>query len=380
MRIAQIAPLFESVPPRLYGGTERVVYSLTEELVRRGHDVTLFASGDSRTSARLVPVIPQAIRLDPKIFDPYVHITREVGVIARCADQFDIIHSHIDFFPLPILPLIKTPMVTTLHGRLDLPDLPAIFGDYREAKFISISNSQRNHLGWLNWIATVYNGIDIEGLSFQANPGSYLAFLGRIAPEKGLEWAIEVAKRVGLKLRIAAKVDKVDRAYYDTQIVPLLDHPLVEYIGEVDQEAKSDFLSNARATLFPIDWPEPFGLVMVESMAAGTPVIARRRGSVPEVIVDGKTGFICDTIEDMVEAVHRVEQIDRAECRRHVEQHFTRQNMTDGYEAAYRAMIASERGRASGLSSQMELDTETILAPVQRIATDINPSPAPLKQ
>lgn len=357
MRIAQVAPLYESVPPRLYGGTERVVSSLTEELVRRGHEVTLFASGDSITSAHLVPVIETAIRLDPKVADPYAHTIRQVGMVARSAEQFDIIHCHIDYFPLVALPFLKTPVVTTLHGRLDLPDLPAVYREFPEALFISISNSQRQPLAWLNWIATVYNGIDIEDFTFQPSPGSYLAFLGRIAPEKKLDWAIEVAKRVGIKLVIAAKVDKVDRQYFETEIKHLLDDPLIEYIGEIDQKAKDSFLGGALATLFPIDWPEPFGLVMTESMATGTPVIARPCGSVPEVLVNGKTGFFCDTVDDMVQAVRRVDQIDRANCRRHVEQHFTTQRMVDGYEAAYKECV--ERSRSAKLASAVGSLTPT---------------------
>lgn len=351
MRIAQVAPLFESVPPKLYGGTERVVSCLTEELVRRGHDVTLFASGDSVTSARLIPVTPMAMRLDPRVVDYYVHLMRQVGTVARHAEEFDIIHSHIDYFPFPILPFIKVPLVTTLHGRLDLPDLPAIFREYPEGRFISVSNAQRQPLPWINWIATVHNGIDIQDFTFQSRPGNYLAFIGRIAPEKKVEWAIEVAKRVGMKLLIAAKVDKVDRAYYENEIKPLLSHPLVEYVGEIDQAAKSGFLGGAWATLFPIDWPEPFGLVMIESMATGTPVIARPYGSVPEVLVDGRTGFICQTVEEMVEAVRHIDQIDRGKCREHVEHHFTSQKMTDAYEAAYQKMIALSPEQPAGTAN-----------------------------
>jgi glycosyltransferase involved in cell wall biosynthesis len=293
------------------------------------------------------------MRLDPKVVDPYVHITRQVGTIARYADEFDIVHSHIDYFTLPITPLIETPIVTTLHGRLDLPDLPAIYTEYPDALLISISNHQRLPLANVQWLATVHNGIELEDFTLRPRQGNYLAFLGRIAPEKGLEWAIEVAKQTGMKLLIAAKVDKVDRQYYEESIKPILNQPFVEYIGEVDQKEKDGFLGNAYAVLFPIDWPEPFGLVMIEAMATGTPVIARPRGSVPEVLLDGKTGFVRDSIEAMVKAVYDCERLNRLDCREHVERFFSAQAMADGYEKAYALALESSK-RPCGAPIQVE--------------------------
>ncbi|MBI4318144.1 MAG: glycosyltransferase family 4 protein [Chloroflexi bacterium] len=339
MRIAQVAPLYESVPPKLYGGTERIVSYLTEELVRRGHDVTLFASGDSVTRARLVSVYPRALRLDPTIVDQYVCLMAQVGLVYKRADEFDLIHSHVDYFTFPSMQFVRTPTLTTLHGRLDVPELQVIYRMYPDVNLVSISDSQRSPMPNAPWLSTVYNGVPLEDFPFQPRPGDYLAFLGRISPEKRTEVAIKVARKAGIKLKIAAKVDRVDRDYFEHLIKPMLKDPLVEYLGEIDQRAKGAFLGNALALIFPIDWPEPFGLAMAEAMACGTPVIATRRGSVPEIVQHGKTGFICDSIDEMVAACHEVHRLDRRACRQEVESRFSVQVMVDNYEAVYRRLV-----------------------------------------
>ena len=362
MRIAQIAPLYEAVPPKLYGGTERVVYALTEELVRRGHDVTLFATADSQTSARLVPMAEAGLRLSG-IKDPLAYHIAMLEAVYEQADQFDIIHSHVDYFTFPFARSVTTPTVTTLHGRLDLPETRRVLARFPEQRLVSISYSQRLPVADLplNWQATVYNGIRLEHFPFRPEPDDppYLAFIGRISPEKGPTIAIEVARRVGLPLKIGAKIDPADRDWAEEHFLPLLDTPGVEYLGEVDERQKAELLGGALALLFPINWPEPFGLAMTEAMACGTPVIAFPGGSVEEVVRDGVTGFICrsHTVEEMVEAVRRVEQIDRAACRRHVEQHFSAQAMADGYEAVYERVLTGERilTRANGHASIADL-------------------------
>jgi len=343
MRIAQVAPLYEPVPPRLYGGTERIVSYITEELVRRGHDVTLFASGDSRTSARLVAVASRARRLDKSSREILAaDFSRQFGRVFRNADDFDVIHCHVDYLAYPFASLVRTPTLHTLHGRLDLPYLVPVFRDFPEVPLVSISNAQRAPLASLDvtWAGTVYHGMPLDHSPFVAQPDDYLAFLGRLSPEKQPEVAIEVARRVGMPIKIAAKIDANDREYVDRVVRPLLDDPLVEFIGEVEDDRKAAFLGGARALLFPIDWPEPFGLVMIEAMACGTPVIARPCGSVPELIEDGRTGFIGDTVDDLVEAVKRIDTIDRAECRRHVEQRFSVPRMVDDYEVLYRRAVS----------------------------------------
>jgi glycosyltransferase involved in cell wall biosynthesis len=341
MRIAQVAPLYERVPPLKYGGTERVVAYLTDELVRRGHEVTLFASGDSLTSARLVASTPRALRLDPDARDHLTPHVLELAQVFERAREFDLIHCHVDSLAFPFSRLVATPTLHTLHGRLDLPQLMPLFRYFHDLEFVSISHAQRRPLDGLglNWVATVHHGLPLEQYPFHPDGGRSLVFLGRISPEKRPDWAIEVAKRVGLPLRIAAKVDPADRVYFEGEIAPLLDHPLVEFIGEIGEAEKPALLGEALALLFPIDWPEPFGLVMIEALAVGTPVIARPRGSVPEVIVPGRTGLIGETVDDLVEAVKRVEIIDRAECRRHVEARFTVERMADDYEAVYARLI-----------------------------------------
>ena len=339
MRIAQIAPLYESVPPKYYGGTERVVSYLTEELVRQGHDVTLFASGDSGTRARLIAPCRRSLRLDESCIDQLAHHVVQLEKVFRDASQFDVIHSHLDYLPFPLARRQRTPVVTTLHGRLDIPDLVPLYREFSEMPVVSISDAQRQPLPWLNWQGTVYHGLPENLYTYRENPGTYLAFLGRISPEKRVDAAIEIAKHAGMELKIAAKVDKVDREYFTEVIRPVLDHPLVEYVGEIGEGEKDEFLGNAYALLFPIDWPEPFGLVMIEAMACGTPIIACRRGSVSEVMQEGVTGFICDSVAEAVRAVERIPSLSRKECRQIFEKRFTVGQMAQAYMAIYHRLL-----------------------------------------
>lgn len=346
MKIAQVSPLYESVPPKLYGGTERIVSYLTEELVRQGHEVTLFASGDSVTEARLVPVVPQALRLCKECIDTMAHHVLALEKVAQQAENFEVVHFHIDYLHFPLSRCCAYPQVTTLHGRLDIPDLVPLYEEFSEMPVVSISDAQRTPLPAANWQGTVYHGLPEDLYQFHAGPGRYLAFLGRISPEKRVDRAIEIARRAGLPLKIAAKVDKVDAEYFETEIKPLLAQPHVEFIGEIGEAEKNDFLGNAIALLFPIDWCEPFGLVMIEAMACGTPVIAFRRGSVEEVMVPGRSGFICDTVEEAVEAVDRVKQLDRAQCRRVFEERYTVTRMARDYAEIYRRLTGLRSSHA----------------------------------
>jgi glycosyltransferase involved in cell wall biosynthesis len=358
MRIAQVAPPFESVPPANYGGTERVVALIVEELVRRGHDVTLFASGDSSTSARLIPTVDTALWRQPETRDPLVYWSVTLGEAYRhaAAGAFDIIHSHLDFLAFPCAALLDTPTVTTLHGRLDLPDLPRIYARFPAMPLVSISDSQRQPLPWANWVGTVYNAVDTERLPFHPQGGDYLAFLGRITPDKGLDRAIAIARRAELPLKVAARMPlanspdattRADWEYYRCVVEPLFREPGVEYVGEINDGQKADFLGNACALLFPIDWPEPFGLVMAEALACGTPVVARRRGSVPEVVRDGVTGLIGETDDELVRLCQHIHRISRAACRDDAVRRFSPQAMVDGYEAVYRHLVQSARADAS---------------------------------
>jgi glycosyltransferase involved in cell wall biosynthesis len=342
MRIAQLSPLYESVPPALYGGTERVVSWLTEELVSRGHDVTLFASGDSETSATLVPVVDRALRLNKTgLLDPIAMHLAAAEMVRRRAGEFDIIHAHIDSLAYPALGGQQTPMVTTLHGRQDLDGLAMLYRLYCEQPVVAISRSQRASLPEAGWIATVHHGLPLDQYPVGEGRGDYIAFLGRISPEKRPEVAIRTAREVGARLVIAAKVDPADRRYFDDAIKPLLSGPGVDFIGEVDHQGKLDLLRHARGFLFPIKWPEPFGLVMIEAMACGTPVIATRAGSVDEVIAHGRSGFICDDDVELVQAIERIGEIDRAACRSWVEQHFSLARMAYDYERVYGRLIAT---------------------------------------
>jgi glycosyltransferase involved in cell wall biosynthesis len=346
MKIAQIAPLAEAVPPRLYGGTERIVSYLTEELVREGHQVTVFASGDSRTRAELVACAPKALRLDPAVRDPIPHVLMMLDEVRRRAHEFDILHFHMDLFHFPTFTDIAGQTVTTLHGRLDMPDLQSFYRRFRDFPLVSISNDQRGPLPGAHWAGTVYHGLPLELHRFvPSTDQGYLAFLGRISPEKRPDRAIEIARRAGIPLRIAAKVDDADRAYFEQQIEPLLRDPLVEFVGEIGDADKSEFLGNARALLFPIDWPEPFGLVVIESMACGTPVIAFARGSVAEIVEDGVTGFIVHDIEEAARAVRRLPELDRREVRRRFEQRFSAGRMASDYLEIYRQLARTSTAR-----------------------------------
>ncbi len=344
MRIAQISPLFEAVPPKLYGGTERVVYSLTEELVAMGHDVTLFASGDSVTSAVLAPMRDQALRLDPTVKDWVAIYNRFVELVYRRKDEFDVLHFHIDYFPLSLFSRQKVPFLTTLHGRLDLPEFVETYRAFAQAPYISISDSQRDPIPDLNWVGTVHHGMPARLLTPQPVKQEYAAFLGRISPEKGVDRAIRIAAKAGMPLKIAAKVDNADKAYYDAEIKPLLrDYPNVEFVGEINDMQKPAFLSGAHALIFPINWPEPFGLVMIEAMACGTPVVALNCGSVPEVIDEGVTGFIVNTIDEAVAAMGRIHTLDRAAVRATFDQRFTARRMAERYVDVYETLAQPKR-------------------------------------
>lgn len=343
MRIAQVAPLSESVPPRKYGGTERVVSWLTEELVRLGHDVTLFASGDSITTARLVPACAKALRLDAGCQDRLAYHVLMMEEVFRQAEDFDLIHCHLDYLHFSLARRSQTPCLTTLHGRLDIPDLAPIHEIFREQPLVSISNAQRGPLSWANWLGTVHHGMPDRLLTLREGEQGYLAFLGRISPEKGVDEAIRIACRVGMPLKIAAKVDLADRLYFEQQIKPMLNHPLVEFIGEIGTEEKNDFLGNAAALLFPINWPEPFGLVMIEALACGTPVIAYRCGSVPEIIDEGVVGFIVSNIEEAAAAVGKLDSVDRRDCRRHFERYFSDERMARDYLNIYQRLIRKKQ-------------------------------------
>jgi glycosyltransferase involved in cell wall biosynthesis len=341
MRIAQVAPLFESCPPQLYGGTERVVSYLTEELVRQGHRVTLFASGDSRTRARLRPACCRALRLDPKCQDPLPHHLVQMNQVARSAESFDIIHFHADFLHFPLFAPRWSKTLTTTHGRMDLPDYPPLFREFPMMPVVSISNAQRGPLSWANWYGTVYHGLPTGLYAPGCGEGGYLAFIGRISPEKGVDRAIEIAQRAGIPLKIAAKVDKADTAYYNNRIKRLLKGPGIEFIGEIGEREKGAFLGNAMALLFPIDWPEPFGLVAIEAMANATPVIAFRRGAAPEVVDHGVTGFIVDNVEEALSAIPWAIALDRLTIRRRFEQRFSVGRMARDYIALYSEVLHS---------------------------------------
>jgi glycosyltransferase involved in cell wall biosynthesis len=340
MRIAQVAPLFESVPPRYYGGTERVVSFLTEALVELGHDVTLFASGDSLTLARLVATWPHALRLDGRSEQHLLPHILELEHVFKRRREFDVVHFHTDPLHYPLVRRQPLNHVTTLHGRMDLPELLPLMREFREMPLVSVSDAQRMPLPWAHYLATVHHGLPRQLYQLQPKAEGYFAFLGRISPEKRVDRAIEVATRLKVPLRIAAKVDPADKAYFREKIEPLLNHPLVEFIGEIGEREKQDFLGKAKALLFPIDWPEPFGLVMIEAMACGTPVVAWRNGSVPEVIEPGLTGFVVDSLEEAIEAAGDAGSLDRRLCRQRFEQRFTAERMARDYVAVYERVLA----------------------------------------
>jgi glycosyltransferase involved in cell wall biosynthesis len=342
LRIGQVAPLHERVPPERYGGTERVVSYLTEELVRLGHDVTLFASGDSRTRAQLEPACARALRLDPSCRDPLAPHVRMLGRVYREAERFDVIHCHTDYLGLPLASFVRTPTLITQHGRIDIPEIHPLYVEHPHVPLVSISDAQRGPMPQASWLATVPHGLPPALYKPSFAPGSHLVFVGRISPEKRPDVAIAVAKAAGVPLKIAAKVDPVDRVYFETTIRPLLDHPLVDFLGEVDDAQKGELVRGATALLFPVDWPEPFGLVLIEALACGTPVIARRRGSVPEIIHDGVTGLVCETDEELTRAVREVQRLERRACRAEFDARFTAATMARRYVELYERLCAGE--------------------------------------
>ncbi len=348
MRIAFIAPLFESVPPRLYGGTERVIDHLCRGVQAAGTEVTLFASGDSAANVPLVPVVDRAFRLrETPVMDPYAYNLRMLALVAKHAEEFDVIHNHHDYWMLPLSEMTSTPLLTTLHGRLDLPDIAAAFMSYPKSYFVSISNSQRGPLAMLNWVRTIYHGLDLKEFEFNPRHGSYLAFLGRITWEKRPDLAIQMARRSGVPLKIAAKIEgRESEQYFEEYIKPHVDGKFIEYIGEISDREKSEFLGNALALAFPIDWPEPFGLAVIEALACGTPVLARPFGSIPELLQDGVTGYCHREIEVLAERVKDIQSIDRQGCRDWVEQRFSLQRMTEDYIDVYRELTESTRRAA----------------------------------
>jgi glycosyltransferase involved in cell wall biosynthesis len=360
MRIAQVAPLAESVPPKLYGGTERVISWLTEELVNLGHEVTLFASGDSRTGATLVPIWPRALRLGRPKTDPAIPQTALLEAIAERVADFDVIHCHIDWLLLPLLSRLRAPFVTTTHGRLDLPGLSDLIGRFPNAPFISISDNQRAPLPQAYWLGTIHHGLPLNAFRPSYARGSYRAFLGRITAEKGPETAIRIAKAAGMQLRIAAKIPRAEHSYFNEKLKPMIDNDRIQFIGEVNGQAKEDFLAGAAAMLFPIDWPEPFGLVMIEAMACGTPVIAFPSGSVPEVLENEVTGFIVEGEVQAVEAVAKIGQIDRRGVRARFEERFTAKRMAEEYVRHY-AMLSTSQP-SGDIASADNLAQKTISA------------------
>jgi glycosyltransferase involved in cell wall biosynthesis len=366
MRIAQVAPLTEAVPPKFYGGTERVVHWLTEELVALGHDVTLYASGDSQTSAKLEAAWPRALRLDGSVRDPNALHMLMLERVRQRADDFDFLHFHLDYYPFSIFSRYHTPFITTLHGRLDLPEHQPLFATFPSIPIVSISDAQRRPIPHAGWVNTVYHGLPEKMLTPQPVKPQYLAFLGRIAPEKRVDRAIRVALECGIPLKIAAKVDRVDREYYDEQIKPMIDGKNIEYIGEITDAQKSEFLSGAVALMTPIDWPEPFGLVMIEAMACGTPVIAFNRGSVPEVVDEGVTGFIVEDEKSAIGAVYRLPELSRAGVRKRFEERFTARRMAQDYLAVYRQLMEAGAPRLKLVASESPSLQSTMPAAKER--------------
>jgi glycosyltransferase involved in cell wall biosynthesis len=368
MKIAQVAPLTEAVPPKFYGGTERVVAYLTDALVELGHEVTLFASGDSLTKAQLAPSWPKALRLDPSVHDHFAPLFMQLETLGRRAHEFDVIHSHLDYFAYPTMRLLGSPAVTTLHGRLDLPELKPLYDHFGDMSVVSISDSQREPLPNANYVATVLHGLP-QNLLQKGPGGDYLAFLGRISPEKAPDAAIRIAARAGVKLKIAAKVDKVDQEYFKTQIEPLLSTADVEFIGEIGEHQKSEFLGNAAALVFPIAWREPFGLVMIEAMACGTPVVAFNNGSVPEVIEDGVTGFIVRSEEEACHALRNIRDLNRDRIRAEFDSRFTAHHMAQNYLKLYSRLIKASKKRVISTADSLMTQGSALAAHAAAMAT-----------
>jgi glycosyltransferase involved in cell wall biosynthesis len=353
MKIAQVAPLYEAVPPKMYGGTERIVSYLTDELVERGHDVTLFASGDSVTKAKLIPGSKKALRLDNSVVDPIALHYNMLQQVVDMADEFDFIHFHLDYLHFPLSRLMKWPQLTTLHGRLDMPDLQPLYTTYSDMPVVSISRNQRLPLPQANFVKTIYHGLPKNLLTKGEGKGGYAAFIGRISPEKRVDRAIEIAEKAGMNIKIAAKIDKVDQEYFDREIAELFEKPHVEFIGEINEQEKNAFLGNAAALLFPIDWPEPFGMVMIEAMATGTPVIAWENGSVPEVIDSNETGMIVNSIDEAVECLKNIDSFDRNRVRKVFDKKYTTQVMAANYEKIYKEIL--EQHNQTSAAKQVRL-------------------------
>lgn len=388
MRVALISPLYESVPPRYYGGTERVVYNLCKGLTEAGIDVTLFASGDSIVPGELVPVVPEALRLaKTPITDPLPYNLKMLADVAARAHEFDVIHNHHDYWMLPLTEMSTTPVVTTLHGRMDIPHIHAAFNSYPKAHYVSISDAQRRPMSHLRWMSTVLHGIEADRFAFHPEPGKYLAFLGRMSRDKRPDWAIEIARRSGVPLKMAAKIEGAgDQAFYEAHVKPKVDGKFIEYVGEISDAEKSEFLGNALGLVFPIDWPEPFGLVMLESLACGTPVLARPCGAAPEVLCNGVTGYMDSSVEELARRVEDLEKIDRRGCRQWVEEKFSLKRMTEGYIHVYRHLAESAPTRirsgktagagaiapaaiaAQGVEQRPDRHRWNIVHPVQRVA------------
>jgi glycosyltransferase involved in cell wall biosynthesis len=364
MRVALISPLFESVPPRLYGGTERVVDHLCRGLAEAGIETTLFASGDSATPGELVPVLPRALRLsDPPIDDPHPYDLKLLALVARRASEFDVIHNHHDYWMLPLSEMARTPLLTTVHGRMDLPHIGAAFGSFPRARFVSISESQQRGMPLLAWERTILHGVDAGRFEFKAHPGRYLAFLGRMSREKRPDWAIEIARRSGIPLKMAAKIEGArDREFFEARVRPEIDGRFIDYVGEITEGEKSAFLGDALAMVFPIDWPEPFGLVMLEALACGTPVLARPCGSVPEILRDGVTGFVDPDIGVLARKAADAGRLDRGACRRWVEERFSLKRMTEEYIHVYRRLAALR-----GTRGRSDRRRRNLLHPLQRL-------------
>lgn len=351
MRIAQVSPLYESVPPRFYGGTERVVHYLTEELIRQGHDVTLFASGDSVTQGKLIPCSPRALRLDRSCTDPLSYHINMIDRVASLQDEFDLVHFHTEYIHFPIARQMNIPTLTTIHNRLDTPDHQSLYRNFSDLPLVSISNNHRKPVAFANFMGTIYHGLPLELLPFNKNPKKdYVAFLGRFSPTKGPIEAIDIAIRAGKKIKIAAKIDEYSPGYFEKVVEPRLNHPQVEYIGEIGEGQKAEFLGNAEALLFPINWPEPFGMVLIEALSCGTPVIAFNHGSVPEIIEHGKTGYIARDVGDAVNALLNVDQFSRLVCRRSFEKRFSVERMTNDYLTIYRDLMAQSDFKRPGIS------------------------------